>query len=91
MYPKEGMLENEFDPRYAFITRYDITSPRFVLKYGIKVGMTRNNLLSILEEPNLSCPKQDEYAHECGGAESNLIIRYENDRISRIIIQNWGD
>jgi hypothetical protein len=74
-----------------FITRFEITSPNFVLQYGIRVGLTRDKVMSKLEEPNLRCPDQDVYDCEAGGAESQLIIKYYDGIVSKIVINHWTD
>lgn len=70
---------------------YEITSPNFVLRYGIKVGMNRQDVISILEKPNLRCPNMDLYQCEGGGAISQLLIKYENNIVSSIVINNYPD
>ena len=92
LYPNEGMIENTYQQAYAFISRYQISSPTIKMRFGVKIGMDRDRVRKIIgDTPHMTCPSMDAYVEECGGAFGQLTFKYNEGTLSEVIVQHIGD
>ena len=68
------------------IGKIEISNLEFTLYFGIKIGMSRNQLIEILGKPNTSKNEYVKYISlEKNGIGEELIFNLENDKISSIV------
>ena len=67
------------------IGKVEITNPNFILYYGIKIGMSKNELLEILGRPEDSNDKYIKYKTPDQGTIMQLVFYLKNGKIDSIV------
>ncbi len=84
IYENNGIRLTEYQYP-VHIGKVEITNPNFILYYGIKIGMSKNELIKILGRPESSSDKYIKYKSPSQGTILELVFYLKNGKIDSIV------